>query len=1688
MLRHKTFTMKRLLVAILMLSGLAVHAQYNNEWIDYNKTYFKFPVGKTRLYRIPQASLQTIGLGSTPVEQFQLWRNGKEVPLFTSVVSGPMGGTDYIEFWGVMNDGKSDKNLYRDPAFQLSDKWSLETDTAAFFLTVNPLGGNLRVSDDVNNVAGNILAPETYFMYTLGMYFKNKINPGFAAVVGEYVYSSSYDIGEGYSSDDIYPSAPKTINHTNLYPYTSGPGASFSIAGSGNALNSRTLKAKINNSVLVDQQMDFFNDLKYQVPVPMALINSGNVSVELSNTSANPNDRLVVAKYELSYPRLFNFGGTTNFEFDLPSSASGNYLEITNFNYGSTAPVLYDLTNLKRYAGDLLVPGKIRFAIPASIQSRHLVLVNEEASNINVINSFNVRNFVNYATPANQGDYLIISNPLLYSGPDGNLVDAYRLYRSSSAGGGFNAKVYDIDQLVDQFGLGIKKHPLSIKNYLRYARNVYATLPKFVLIIGKGVTYDLYRNNESDPNSALLDLVPTFGFPGSDNLLAANDGETVPATPIGRLSVIRSSEINQYLTKLKEYESNLTNTPQTIGAKSWMKNIVHAIGGSDTYLQAVLYGYMNAYKAIIEDTLYGGNVRSFSKNSAFNGEQLTSAELQSLFAEGIGIITYFGHSSASTLEFNLDEPSLYDNPGKYPLFFVNGCLAGNIFTYDPFRLTNTQALSEKYVLANERGGIAFIASTHFGIVNYLNIFMDGVYTAISKTKYGRPLGEVLAESVRQLLNLTGSNDYYGRLLAEEMALNGDPALQLPVHSNKADYAIEDPQVRLSPNLISVSDNNFSLFVKFYNLGMAVSDSIVLDIKRQLPDGSINTFFREKIPGVNYVDSIQFSIPINPIVDKGENKFIVTIDADNAVDEISESNNSITKDFHIIEDEITPIYPYNYSIINKNSINFFASTANPLSKVKNYVMEIDTTAAFNSSSKKTINESSVGGVIEFKPNINFDDSTVYYWRTALVPSDNNYVWNTSSFLYHSQDSAGFNQSHYYQHVQDQFQSILLNSDRSFYFEKESRMISAKMGLYPYFKDADITISRDQDRIASWMCEFNELQIVVFDSLTAKPWVNYNPIPTQGRFGSRPICFLPPSAFSFLMQDSSQRRHAMQMLDSIPDGDFVMIYWTGVATDQSFVLANKAFVKDWKADTVNLGPNRSLYHKMISLGLTDIDSFTRNVPFLFFFKKNRPNYPIYQHVGAKPDEYINTKFFLDESLQRGAVESPWFGPAIQWKDLHWDGKNIEPEPDSAYIQIYGKDLSGNESLLSTIQSAHDTSIGFIDAKQYPYLKLKMYTSDTIHCTPNQLLFWRLIADLPPEGALAPNIYFISKDTLEVGEKLHFSIAFKNVSPKAFDSMQIKMILTDHANVSHTILLPKGKPLISGDTLTIEYFIDTKDYPGNNTIFLDVNPDNSQPEQYHFNNFLYQSFYVKPDNFNPLLDVTFDGVHILKDDIVSAKPNIVIKLKDDSRFLALDDSSLMTVQLRYPDGTLRAFSFNNDTLRFIPSNLVAGGSDNTATIEFNPRLLQDGDYELIVTGKDKSGNKAGNLEYRTTFKVINKPMISNLLNYPNPFTTSTAFVFTVTGIDVPQNIKIEIMTITGKIVREITKSELGPIHVGRNITEFKWDGTDQYSQKLANGVYLYRVVTNLNGKSLDKYKSADDNTDRYFTNGYGKMYLMR
>ena len=321
----------------------------------------------------------------------------------------------------------------------------------------------------------------------------------------------------------------------------------------------------------------------------------------------------------------------------------------------------------------------------------------------------------------------------------------------------------------------------------------------------------------------------------------------------------------------------------------------------------------------------------------------------------------------------------------------------------------------------------------------------------------------------------------------------------------------------------------------------------------------------------------------------------------------------------------------------------------------------------------------------------------------------------------------------------------------------------------------------------------------------------------------------------------------------------------------------FPVQWRADTATLGSGISLYHKLKTSGFSYIDSLKTNLPFVFAFRKGS-GVAINQTFGLAQADKVDVLFGIPGKELSGNIFSDKFGPAKKWNDLHWRGKSLDtPDTDSVAVEVYGVMANGNTDFLATVRPATDTTLAWVNATTYPYIKLKMQSSDSTKGTAQQLKYWRINATYLPEGAVAPNIVFNMKDSVDQGEKIDFKLAFKNISLANFDSLlKVTFIITDRNNVPHTIIIPKRKALVSGDTLIISYQIDTKDYPGNNTLFVDVNPNNDQPEQYHFNNVLYKNFFVRADVYNPLLDVTLDGVHIINKDIVSAKPHILANRK--------------------------------------------------------------------------------------------------------------------------------------------------------------------------------------------------------------------
>ena len=103
---------KSLILLIFSVLSSFSFAQYGNEWIDYNQTYYKFKIGEEGIYRLTYQTLDSIGvpISSINPKNFQLFLNGEEQHIYLSgEADNTFDSTDFIEFYGKGKDGSLDK-------------------------------------------------------------------------------------------------------------------------------------------------------------------------------------------------------------------------------------------------------------------------------------------------------------------------------------------------------------------------------------------------------------------------------------------------------------------------------------------------------------------------------------------------------------------------------------------------------------------------------------------------------------------------------------------------------------------------------------------------------------------------------------------------------------------------------------------------------------------------------------------------------------------------------------------------------------------------------------------------------------------------------------------------------------------------------------------------------------------------------------------------------------------------------------------------------------------------------------------------------------------------------------------------------------------------------------------------------------------------------------------------------------------------------------------------------------------------------------------------------------------------------------------------------------------------------------------------------------------------------------------
>ena len=293
-----------------------------------------------------------------------------------------------------------------------------------------------------------------------------------------------------------------------------------------------------------------------------------------------------------------------------------------------------------------------------------------------------------------------------------NPVKSYADYRASTAGGGYDTLVVDMDLLYNQFNYGIKS-PLAIFDFMRFL--VDGGEPQFLFIIGKGLGPNIPFHRDTDGvinitqfgiDYEIRDLVPAAGDPGSDMYFTAglNGTSFEPAVPVGRLPARNSQQVLDYLEKVVETEAlpfdNL-----------WRKEVLHLSGGISASELVNFRNFMDQFKVVAEDDFFGGSVETTAKTSGSTVELINVADEVN---DGLNLVTFFGHSAPNITDIDIGfvtDPLLgYDNQGRYPMFLINGCNAGEFFD-------DQIVFGEDWVLAADRGALGFIAHSSFGFTN-----------------------------------------------------------------------------------------------------------------------------------------------------------------------------------------------------------------------------------------------------------------------------------------------------------------------------------------------------------------------------------------------------------------------------------------------------------------------------------------------------------------------------------------------------------------------------------------------------------------------------------------------------------------------------------------------------------------------------------------------------------------------------------------------------------------------------------------------------------------------------------------------------------------------------------------------------------------------------------------------------------
>jgi hypothetical protein len=203
--------------------------------------------------------------------------------------------------------------------------------------------------------------------------------------------------------------------------------------------------------------------------------------------------------------------------------------------------------------------------------------------------------------------------------------------------------------------------------------------------------------------------------------------------------------------------------------------------------------------------------------------------------------------------------------------------------------------------------------------------------------------------------------------------------------------------------------------------------------------------------------------------------------------------------------------------------------------------------------------------------------------------------------------------------------------------------------------------------------------------------------------------------------------------------------------------------------------------------------------------------------------------------------------------------------------------------------------------------------------------------------------------------------------------------------------------------------------------------------------------PDKLKRSFSILLDGEILQQGAYVSQRPQWVIEaLISSEREIESFDSLSVITTLLLPNGLLIPIVWEYEVAKIVLEKLENG---RKLSIHWQPFFEQEGTYKIQLNMDTYSES--------WVFEVIKPQKLTRVLNYPNPFSRFTQFHYTLSAGENIDQYKVQIFSITGLLVRQLSQTDLGSLVVGTNLTVGGWDGKDTFGDALANGIYIYKLA---------------------------------